>query len=175
MKNAKRWKKQADHYLYVDDFIHSYLQSVARLQQSEPYICFALICMGIEFLGKCLDEHHDFLDTEDVMTSKQFYKVINLYFKPYKELNLYASLRCPMLHGLLPGSTILLKDRDGTTHAHLSHQEMFGKRATVIIIQDFYSHFEYACGAVIKRIHRNGFRHPKMRSPFLVIRENETI
>lgn len=167
----KRWKQNPEQYMYVDDFIRSYLESVNKLQKSEPYICFALICMGIEFLGKCLDEQHEFSDMENVTTSKQFYRVINRYFGPYRELNLYATLRCPMLHGLLPGTGIWLQDREGATHAHLSSKKLNGKEMTVIIIQDFYAHFEFACGAVIKRIHRNGFKHPKMRSPFLVIRE----
>ncbi len=42
------------------EFIEDYKRFVKDLTERHPYYCFGVVCMGIEFLGKCLDDEHDF-------------------------------------------------------------------------------------------------------------------
>ena len=42
------------------EFIREYLiGKIGKLKDSEPYIAFLMMSIGIEFLGKCLNDKHD--------------------------------------------------------------------------------------------------------------------
>src|ERR1035441_1892650 len=104
------------------------------------YLSFALICSGIEFLGKAADP-------EAIWRT---YRAGGYHFKlALKKLMpgygnhsnlLYKSLRCSFAHGLIPGPPVGLTHRQeskkyATKHLHVS------KGGFVIVVEDFYDDF----------------------------------
>ncbi len=82
------------------------------IDNKKYYHAFALMCIGIEFLGKCLNSHdiqikgrssEDFNNALDTYPSLIKYKGIN---------DLYSVLRCGLLHSFLPKDGVKLTDQD---------------------------------------------------------------
>lgn len=169
------WKLNPSDFIYLDDFIRKYSQDIRSIHNTHPYIAFGLICTGIEFLGKCLDEQHKFSDYKPGLTSKQFNNAISKLMPGYKKVNtrfkLYQTLRNSFLHALLPKEDIWLREKGNTKYKHLSIQKIHGKDRLVIIIQDFYSDFDKACKALIKMVYADELKHPKIKKALLVIKE----
>jgi hypothetical protein len=169
------WKVDPDKYIYLDDFISRYSQDIKDIHNKHPYIAFGLICAGIEFLGKCLDENHKFSDYKWGLTSKQFNNAIETLMPKYNTVNrkfkLYQTLRNSFLHALLPKGQIWLRGKENTTDKHLAFKKIHGKERLVLIIQDFYSDFDNACLQVIKKINDGELKHPKINKALLIIKE----
>lgn len=171
----KTWKIDPDKFVYLDDFINKYSQDIKAIHNNHPYIAFGLICAGIEFLGKCLDENHNFDDYKKGLTSRQFNNAIVTLMPKYKTINqkfkLYQTLRNSFLHALLPKGEIWLREKGNTTDKHLAVKKIHGKDRLVIIIQDFYSDFDDACRQVVKKINDGDLKHPKIKKALLVTKE----
>ena len=73
--------------MFPKDFIKKVLiKEVGELVESKPYIAFALMAIGIEFLGKCLDVKQQ--DWNKGSSKKNFNKAIDTLdaFKKYKAI-----------------------------------------------------------------------------------------
>jgi hypothetical protein len=128
-------------------FLSQYKQIV--YEQEFHYISFALVCIGIEFLGKCLDSQHDW--HEERLSRVHFEQAIkNLMpqYEPYTVV-LYRNLRSGFAHGLLPGPEVALTHRAESQQYGTKHLQAFRNTGITLIIEDFYDDFENACKHVL--------------------------
>ena len=138
------------------------------------YITFSLIFSGIELLGKCLDDTHDF---EHRNPSGHFDDGLKLFDSKYHSLQLYEFCRCGFAHCVKPtkDSLIVLSQRtnidinDRYKYPNLCSIEESDKK--VLFIEDFYTDFEIVCNKVLKMIENGQLRHPKIKSIFLPVRD----
>ena len=151
----------------VSEFIVDYYTNLEKTCKDNPYISFGLICAGIEFLGKCLDERHEFDKFKPQLPAEQFNKAIDELMPKYSGYKLYKHLRCGMLHSLLPNKKIWLVERYNANHPHLSKNDIHGTKKTVIILEDFYADFKTACTIVIEKITKKELTHPKINRTFI--------
>src|SRR5688500_2986338 len=98
-------------YMKVDEFITDYYSNLKCICKISPYISFGLICAGIEFLGKCLDEENEFQAYKIGLPERQFNLAVNELMTNYKEFNFYKNVRNGMLHALIPKPGIWLRER----------------------------------------------------------------
>ena len=155
--------------LYPRDFIETtFLGQYKKIIYTDKYyyIGFALVCIGIEFVGKCLDTTEQ--DWQKSGHSQEHFNDAIEHtmprYKPHSKL-LFAELRCGFAHGLLPGPQLGLTHRDesvkyGTTHLSEHHG------AVTVVIENFYDDFETACRDVL---HRQFPQNDKMNNPLLYI------
>jgi hypothetical protein len=155
--------------LYPRDFIETtFLGEYKNIVYAHKYyyIGFALVCIGIEFLGKCLDVTEQ--DWQKIRLSKaHFERAIEQTmpaYRPHCKL-LYEQLRSGFAHGLLPGPKVGLTHKDesikyGTTH--LSEH----RGAVTVVIESFYDDFADACRDVLQRQFP---QNDKMCKPLLAI------
>ncbi len=133
--------------LYPRDFIETtFLGEYKQIIYTHKYhyVGFALVCIGIEYVGKCLDiAEQDW--QKNGLSGKHFKDAIEQTmprYKPHSKL-LYTQLRSGFAHGLLPGPRVGLTHRDeslkyGTKHLSEHHG------AVTAVIEDFYDDFEVA-------------------------------
>jgi hypothetical protein len=100
--------------LYPKDFIATtLLQEYKEIIYTHRfyYIGFALVCVGVEFLGKCIGPEQDWhaRGLSQVHFRNAIAKLMPRYSKHAKLL--YSSLRSGLAHGLLPGPEIGLTHR----------------------------------------------------------------
>lgn len=112
-----------------------------------PYLAFALISIGIEFLGKCMLTECDHWDIKQNEPFKPFDKGMELMTKidnRYTHLNLKDQLRNGFVHTLLPKTGIALSEvRHGAKHfEQINHQ-------TILVIEILYRDFVRACISVL--------------------------
>lgn len=158
----------------VKEFIVDYYSNLNCIRKISPYISFGLICAGIEYLGKCLDDIHEFQYYENGLSSKQFYSAITQVMPKYiifKNLKVYVTLRNGMLHALIPNGNIWLREKHNTQYQHLSEHDILGQKRVVIILEEFYEDFEKACNIVIEKIEIGELKHPKIKMDFLATTE----
>jgi hypothetical protein len=129
------------------DFIQQVLiNEIKPLTISSPYLAFALMAIGIEFLGKCLDTSTDnwnkggrskanFINAINTLPGLQFYE-------GYEE-GLFVEIRCGFAHSFVPGPHFTLSSKDQSPHMSES-----GGRVN-LRCEDFYEDFKTACEAVI--------------------------
>ncbi len=157
--------------LKTKDFIETTLISeIGELIKSNPFISFSLICSGIEFLGRCLDDYNGFDYNYPRQLRYPFDLCIETYMKKYEvlkdtEYDLYKYLRCGFAHQFRPMNKLSLAPVDSNDKdlAELSD----GNK--VLNIKEFYESFKYACEQVIADIENIKFKHPKMYNTFLKI------
>ncbi len=117
-----------------NEFIETVLiNEIGEVANQYPYLAFALMCIGIEFLGKCLhckdihtcgESRDNFSDALEKYPSLNKYQSIN---------NLYGCLRCGLLHAFLPKDGVILSgDQNDLPN-------------NVIGCKDFYNDFAIAC------------------------------
>lgn len=129
------------------EFIQGVLiNEMSDIVERHPYLAFALIAIGIEFLGKChLTEHQDW---NRIKPEKAFNKGLELLIEDeptYRTLNLKNELRDGFAHTLLPKSKIALSEvRHGAIHFSQNSQ---GK--TILVIEIFYRDFVQACQKIL--------------------------
>jgi hypothetical protein len=140
--------------LYPRDFIETtFLDEYREIIYTHKYyyIGFALVCIGVEFVGKCLDEAEQDWH-KGMFSAKHFEAAIEKTmprYKPHSTL-LYQQLRSGFAHGLVPGPKVGLTHRAesikfGTKHLSKHHD------AVTVVIEDFYEDFEAACRVVLQR------------------------
>lgn len=164
------WKTERNCW-YVDDFIEKQLiPSIKNISSSYHYLSFGLVSIGIEFLGKCLDETHDFDYYKPKLSEKQFKLALRTLFKDYwktcnkNNINLYKCLKNGFLHSYRPKSPIWLRDISSTTETN--HLTMKNKRFT-IIIEKLVKDYEEAAKIVVTKIRSGELKHSKVKTPFI--------
>lgn len=128
-----------------------------------PYLAFAMMAIGIEFLGKCLDTstaswRRDFVSKTD------FIRAINTLtgFQRYRGFDerLYKDLRNGFAHSFIPKYDLTLSS--GSEEAHLA---LNGTRLN-LKCEDFYQDFKDAC---LEVINLNFSQSDKMNSDLLEV------
>lgn len=129
------------------------------------YLSFALISVGIEFIGKCALTECDHWDIKPEEKFKPFDKGVELMTnvdKRYADLNLKDQLRNGFAHTLLPKSKILLSE----IHHGAKHFEKYEDK-TVLVIEILYRDFVIACHEILKS---KFDENDKMNKEFLTIK-----
>ncbi len=139
--------------LYPKDFIKiTFLEQCREIVYTHRlhYISFALICIGIEYLGKCLDQAHGWHDQG--LSKMHFEKAINELMPKYGPYSskIYGQLRSGFAHGLLPGPDIGLTHRDESLRYGTRNLAAHGSRL-ILVVEDFYDDFELACNEMMNR------------------------
>ncbi len=131
-----------------------------------PYLAFALIAIGIEFLGKCMIiecDHWDFMRKESEKY-KPFDKGMELMIKidnRYFFVNLKDQLRNGFVHTLLPKSEVALSEvKSGDRHFDQKSYK------TILVIEILYRDFVRACHMVLDYPFKE---NDKMNGDFLTI------
>jgi hypothetical protein len=132
------------------------------------YISFALVALGIEYLGACLDPY-DF--GEKHLSEARFTNAMQtLFAQEYHQHRraLYEDLRSGFAHQFRPGLRFSLTHREESKREHTQHLGPFDK-TTVLVAEDFYADFEEACRKVINMLDKGTLTHPKFSKRFLKI------
>lgn len=119
------------------EFIREYLiDKIEKLKDSDPYIAFLMMSIGIEFLGKCLNKKKKW-DTED-RSKKDFNLAISSLnsLNKYQGWDLYHKLRCGLAHTMMVKSGLEIKDKGTST-------------STCVSCEGFYNDFKAACEEVM--------------------------
>lgn len=108
-----------------------------------PYLSFALLVIGIEFLGKCMLTNHK---TWQIKPDKAFKRGVTLLSDidcRYSEIDL-KELRNGFAHTLIPKEVVLSEIKNGDIHFDNNSQ---GK--TILVAEIFFRDFIIACNKVI--------------------------
>lgn len=131
-----------------------YLKELSMLSPTHPYIAFAIISIGIEFLGKCLNKDEptwhktkrdDFNDAIDELLSK------------YSNKNLKDKLRNGFAHSFLPKGLSLTSNNDPNKIGEHMEPHPNNPSVTVIVLDELLLDFQNACKEMIRRIDSNSF------------------
>lgn len=148
------------------EFIQNVLiNEIGEIHKNHAYISFAIISIGIEFLGKCLNKYEDW--NEPRRSKADFELAINNLnsFSSYRPLlkshNLWDSLRNGFLHSFVPKNTLSLSSKDGAAHFFPSSLTQINLKC-----EDLYIDFKGACEEVINK---TSFPSSKMERPLLSV------
>ncbi len=148
------------------DFIQEFLiEEIEEIHQKHQYISFALMAIGIEFLGKCLNEFEDWNKPQSKTDFN--YAINNLEaFKQYRPLiithNLWNNLRNGFAHSFVPKGKIALSSN--RTENEEQHMTTLINGAINLKCEEFYADFKKACEEVIAK---TSFKSSKMNKPLL--------
>ena len=119
-KQSKVIKKSAK------EFIKEYLiGKIGKLKDSEPYIAFLMMSIGIEFLGKCLNDKHDW-DISNMSESDFNLAIGSLKsLSKYQGWGLYHKLRCGLAHTMMVKSGLWIKNKGTSTSTCVSCEEFY--------------------------------------------------
>ena len=152
------------------EFIETVLiNEVGAIHLQYPYISFAMMAIGIEFLGKSLNQYEDWNQPD--RSKIDFELAINSLnsFAKYRPLltshNLWTSLRNGFLHSFVPKNTLTLSSKDETAHLVAITPTKINLRC-----EDFYADFKGACQEVIAI---ENFPSNKMSLPLLQLPDVE--
>ena len=150
------------------DFIQKVLiNNIGDISYKYHYISFLLIANGIEFLGKCLDEKHEFNHYEKGLPRKHFNNAIEELMPKYNSINkkydLYSTLRNGFSHMISPKAGIWLSQRKNTNNYNLEEHD----EGLILKAEDFYDDFKIACEEIINRIETKRLKHEKMDIDFI--------
>ena len=128
------------------------INGIGELVPKQAYFAFALIAVGIEFLGKCLDtENQDW--NKSGMSKIHFELVINKlnsferYRKYLEKYSIWNSYRNGFAHSFVPKAPISLSS--GEERIHLDVYNRCGLEWLNFKCEDFYEDFKNACFEVI--------------------------
>lgn len=157
-------------HLNPKQFIQAtFINDLGRMLESNNfYLAFMIMSIGIEFLGKCINNNGDWHNRASGKTFNSAIKNLTA-LKAYKHLlkgngsyDLYSSLRCGLAHAAAPKFEITLSSTDQQTD-HLV--EMNGR--VNLKCENFYSDFKKACEEIIAMEFSDN--KSKMNKPFLEI------
>lgn len=151
------------------EFIKNVLiDEVKEIHLNHPYISFAIMAIGIEFLGKALNSYDDW--NKSGRSKQDFELAINQLdsLKVYRPLltshKLWDSLRNGFAHSFVPKGTLSLSSKAETGHlVNISSSQINLK------CEDFYNDFKNACLEVISL---QTFSSNKMDRPLLAVPSN---
>lgn len=129
----------------------TFLEHYKDISYKYHYISFILIGIGIEFLGKCLDEDKNW--QQSGFSKIHFNKAINELMPKYipynSQFNLHDSLRNGMAHALLPKYKIGLTNRLEAKEYNNKHLDI--KNGMLILVaEDLYYDFRKACNIIMQ-------------------------
>jgi hypothetical protein len=177
IKNFKMRKPEIKEELKPKDFIKICLiEEIGSLIANHPFLSFNLICCGIEFIGRCIDDNNGFEYKYNDKNKNENLRIpfdlcITTYMKKYKPLigtdyDLYSCLRCGFAHQFMPKNKLSLAPVDSTDKDLDDLSD--GKK--VLHIKEFYESFKFACEQIINNIDMGTFyKNPKMYKTFLII------
>ncbi len=152
--------------LKPSDFIEAVLiKEIGELSDSHPYISFILMGIGIEFLGKCIDNSLDEWN-KGGQSRQDFENAIKNIpslkrYEPYLTTHdMYSSFRCGLAHAVSPKIQITLSSKQEMAHL-VKHDNRLNLK-----VEDFYTDFKVACEFVIAKTYPNG---DKMNADFLEV------
>lgn len=155
------------------EFIQKVLiDEIGEIHEKYPYIAFASMTIGIEFLGKCLNEHDNWNYYNFGQPRLDFENSIKAFesFKNYVPLlvshNLWDSLRNGFSHSFVPKDTISLSRKADGEYSHLHN---INDHKINLRCEEFYIDFKNACEYVIKM---ESFNSEKMNRPLLYVPNN---
>jgi hypothetical protein len=152
------------------EFIQDVLiDEIGQIHTQHPYISFSLMAIGIEFLGKCLNEHEDWnnwippkerqpntiVDFDRAIRELTSFEVYRDYLSSH---GLRNSLRNGFLHSFTPKANISVSSKDEMPHL-VEHDGKINLRC-----EDFYNDFKNACLEIIAK---DEFPTTKVKSPLL--------
>ncbi|MBT3816813.1 MAG: hypothetical protein HOG08_00520 [Candidatus Magasanikbacteria bacterium] len=128
----------------------TFLKQYRQVAYKYHYISFMLIGIGIEFLGKCLDDKKSW--QQSGFSKIHFNRAINELMPKYisynNKYNLHDSLRNGMAHALLPKYKIGLTNRQEAKHFDNKHLDI--KNGELILVaEDLYDDFRKACNTIL--------------------------
>jgi hypothetical protein len=130
------------------EFIQTILiNDIGKIHLEHPYVSFALMAIGIEFLGKCLNTHNDWVKGKP---KNDFELAINSLnsFTRYRPLltshRLWDSFRNGFAHSFTAKKTLTLSSKDEAPHLQIMGSNIINLRC-----EDFYADFKNACEEVI--------------------------
>jgi Protein of unknown function (DUF2934) len=144
-----------------------FLHESKRLIDSRfHYISFAVIGLGIEFLGACLDAHP--FDKKGQSGPRFKLAIETLFPSPYKlrRDDLCNYLRNGFAHQFRPGKPFVVTQREESIQEGTRHFGPYGSQ-TVLVAEDLYADFAEACREVIRRIDDGRLSHQKLSGAFL--------
>ena len=156
----------SDNYQTPKVFIQGTLvEEIGKISKTNAYLSFALIALGIEFLGRC-DDSVEYWHQRD-KSEECFNRAIEQLMKKYQSYRLYDLLRCGYAHYLAPQKGLGLSEREKHGTVHLS---VDSSGNLILNIEDFYNDFKCACEKVIDRIDNKFYKNDgKMYKPFLIV------
>lgn len=135
---------------------------------SHAYVGFSLVASSIEVLGACLDDNDwskaGLSEARFRLAIKELFPVNYNNFNDNNNVHdLYAGLRCSLVHSLRPGILISLSERKhedaaGIIEAHLTIQD----ERLLLIYEDFLLDFKKACECVMSMIDKKEIKHDKV-------------
>ena len=150
------------------EFIQQVLiNEVGEIHLNYPYISFATMEIGIEFLGKCLNSHEDWNHYASGVPKQDFERAINQLnsfstYRPYlTSHNLWDALRNGFSHSFVPKNTLTLSSK----LVEMAHLVTHGNKVN-LKCEDFYNDFKSACEEVIAM---TTFSSNKMNLPLLQV------
>lgn len=152
--------------LNAKEFIKTvFIDELGSLINDRPYISFMIMGIGIELLGKCIDQ-----DLEDWNRPKRSKRDFNdalknipsfQKYKPYiDKYDIYSAFRCGLLHSAVPKYAITLSSKNEQAHLVESNDRLNLK------VEDFYQDFKEACEFVINDTYPT---ENKMNKPLLQV------
>ena len=159
----------------VKEYIEQLPADIKPFVEHQPYFAFFIIASGIEFLGKCINDQKDW-QTEK-MSRTDFQNAINQLdsFVNYRnylqgmntdQIDLYSSLRCGLLHAMLPKSNILLMRGNEPL-------KQDSNRKLLLSIETFYNDFCDACSEILSSKHESKWAGKKKDDVFLYIADDQ--
>ena len=154
--------------LKTNEFIQRYfIDELGQMIDKFPYHSFMIMSIGIELLGKCLNESYpnfhegkplkDFNRAIDNLNAFENYKSINREFK------LHENLRNGMLHAAVPKPKITLS-------SHNEQKHLYENNGTINLrCEDFFEDFKKACLEVIS------IQSKKMKQPIISVPSGDYI
>lgn len=142
------------------------INEIEVIVTSNIYLSFSLICIGIEFLGKCLDCEHGWNFYKSGLPEEQFNNALNkLFDKEYsnKELNLVSNLRNGFCHAFLPKKNIILISKKDANILNLKHLENINNQF-ILIAENLFEDFKKACTIIVNKSFN---KQDKMNDEFL--------
>ena len=147
-----------------------FIEELGVLKDTNPYISFAIMAAGIEFLGKCLDRKAKDWNVSNKSKFNFEYAIKHLEsLKPYRPYltshKLWDSLRNGFAHSFVAKYPITLSSKGSTPHLLLFENDT----RLNLRCEDLYEDFKKACKEVINM----NFPNPKdkMNHQFLAVAE----
>lgn len=139
---------------------HTLIDGIGEVVKLNAYLSFALMAMGIEFIGKCnLPDHEDWNIKPD-KAFKKGHELLTDEDSRYADINLKDELRNGLVHSFLPKSKIVLSEvKNGQIH--------FGKDSsdrTILVAEILFRDFVRTC---IKTLRSDFTEQDKMNKPFI--------
>ncbi len=128
-----------------------FINELDKIKSTNPYISFAIMAIGIEFLGKCLDYDAKHWNVPRKSKDNFEYAINRLdslsAYRPFLTSHkLWDSLRNGFAHSFVPKYPLTLSSKDETAHLVLHGNN---NNRLNLKCEDFYNDFKKACIKVV--------------------------